>query len=230
MKAVFITGTDTGVGKTIVSGLLGQFLMHKGYQVITQKWIQTGAKKFSEDVEVHLKLMNKKKKELENYLYFMSPYIFKFASSPHLAARRERRSICVDKIKKSFKFLARRFDFVIVEGVGGALVPFNKKKLVIDIARELNLPVIIVAKNKLGAINHTLLTIEAIRARNLKIVGVIFNSQSANSNNTISRDNPQIIRLVSGEKILGVLPWSQDKDVLYRRFTTIGKKIISNLT
>lgn len=226
MRAVFITGTDTGVGKTVVSGLLGRFLLNRGYRVITQKWIQTGSKNFLCDIDLHLKLMKKKGSYIRDYLPFVAPYIFKFASSPHLAARLERETISVDKIKKSFRFLSKKFDFVIVEGIGGALVPFSRRRLVIDIAKELNLPVLIMASNKLGAINHTLLSIEAIQRRDMKIIGIIFNNLTRGVNREILKDNPHIIKVISKQKILGILPYSKDKELLYKSFVPIGKKII----
>lgn len=229
MRGVFVIGTDTGVGKTIVTGLLAKFLDDKGYKVITQKWVETGSVGFSKDVSLHLKLIGKKKQELKNYLADISPYTFKFPSSPHLASSLERRKISVERIKKSFKSLEKAFDFVVVEGVGGALVPLTKRKLVIDVAKELNLPVLVVVGNKLGAINHTLLTVEALKARKMKIAGIVFNNLRGKGSNIILKDNPKIVESVSGVKVLGSLPWVKDTDRLYKNFRKIGKKILSNL-
>ncbi len=206
MKALFVTGTDTGVGKTIVCGLLGRFLSNNGYRVIIQKWIQTGSNNSLKNVNIC--------------------YTFKYPASPHLAAGLEKRRINAGKIKKSFKFLKKEFDFVIVEGIGGALVPFNKKRFVIDIAKELYLPVLIVVANKLGAINHTLLTIEAVKKRNMKIMGVIFNNRYKSTGKIISEDNAKIVKALSGEKILDILPYSKDKNQLYKAFLPIGGKIL----
>ena len=125
--------------------------------------------------------------------------------------------------------MGKIFDFVIVEGAGGVLVPFNRKKLIIDIAKDLNLPVVVVAANKLGAINHTLLTIEALKIRSLKIIGIIFNNQSNKGNDIVLEDNPKIVRQLSGQRILGTLPWTKNKDILIKKFNIIGKNIISNL-
>jgi len=224
MKAVFVTGTDTGVGKTVVCGLLARYLLDMGCSVITQKWIQTGSDDFPEDITAHLRLMGREKKDIEEYLPFMSPYTFGLAASPHLAAEAERGKIDTAKIKDSFRKLSREFDTVIVEGIGGALVPFNRKKLVIDIAKELDLPVIIVAKNKLGAINHTLLTVEAVRNRNMKISGIIFNSDE-NEDKIIADDNPEIIKALTNERILGTLPWLKEQDLLHKAFGPIGDNI-----
>ena len=113
-----------------------------------------------------------------------------------MAATLEKTNIDAVRIKSSFTKLSKEFDTVIVESIGGALVPFNTKDLVIDIAKELDLPVIIVVKNKLGAINHTLLTIEAIRARNMKILGLIFNSHE-NEDKIIADDKPEIIKTLT---------------------------------
>ena len=229
MRGIFVIGTDTGVGKTIVTGLLAKFLDDEGYKVITQKWVETGSIGFSKDVSLHLKLLNKKKQELRGHLSDISPYIFKFPSSPHLASSLEKRRISIEKIRKSFKSLEKAFDFVIVEGVGGTLVPLNKRKLVIDVAKELNLPVLVVVGNKLGAINHTLLTIEAVKARKMKIAGIVFNNLNDKASNVILKDNPKIVEAISGQKSSGSLPGTKDTDRLHKSFRKIGKKILSNL-
>jgi dethiobiotin synthetase len=229
VKAVFVTGTDTEVGKTIVVGLLARYLLEKGISVVTQKWIQTGVEDFACDIDTHLKLMNKSKGSIEKYLPFMQPYGFKLPASPHLAATRENVEICPEKIKKSFSELRDNFDFVIVEGIGGALVPYSDKGLVIDIAKKLDLPVIVVVKNKLGAINHTLLTIEAIKARKMKIVGIIFNASGENENPIVLKDNIRIIEAFTGQCVLGSLPWSEDQESLSGAFLPIGEKFYQRL-
>lgn len=229
MKNIFITGTDTGSGKTVVTGLLARFLLDNGLRVITQKWIETGSKGFSRDAGLHLKLMGRKKQEARDYLPYISPYTLKFSSSPHLAASLEGKTIDIRRIKRSFRLLSEKFDRVIVEGIGGALVPFNEKRLVIDIAGELNLPVLIVADNKLGAINHTLLTIEAIRRRKMKIIGIIFNNRSRPTQKTILRDNPRIIKILTKVEILGELPFVKDVRLLRKPFIPIGVKIVASL-
>ncbi len=225
-KGIFVTGTDTGVGKTVVVGLLAKFLEEQGLKVITQKWIQTGDNHFSSDINRHLKLMGKSKKDLKQYLSLVAPYVFKFGASPHLAAAKEKKVIRADKIKASFKRLADNFDCVIVEGVGGSLVPINKKRLVIDIAGDLGLRTLVVAANKLGAINHSLLTIEAIRRRKMNLIGLVFNNLDRKVDKQITQDNPKIVELLSQVKVLGVLPYLKDGEALYKRFTRIAKKII----
>ena len=120
--------------------------------------------------------------------------------------------------------MSDNFDLVVVEGVGGVLVPYDNKNLVIDIARGLKLPVLLVVQNKLGAINHTLLTLEALRKRKFKLLGVIFNNLKK-EDPRILKDNVEIIKRFCREKILGVLERQDNINKLQREFEPIGKKI-----
>lgn len=226
IKGIFISGTDTAVGKTVVCGLLARYLMQKGYRVVTQKWIQTGTDTFSRDISLHLKIMDKD--NIKDYFSEVNPYAFKLATSPHLAAQRENKKIDRNKIIRSFRTLAKEFDLVLVEGIGGLLVPYDRKRLVIDIAQELHLPVLLVVQNKLGAINHTLLSIEALKKRKIKILGIVFNNQRK-ENPIILKDNPLIIKALTKVKIFGVLPWLMGYSRLYQRFIPIAEEITHQL-
>jgi dethiobiotin synthetase len=225
MRGIFVVGTDTGVGKSVITGLLGKYLREKGLRVITQKWIQTGSR-LSADINMHLKIMGMSQKKIKDHLNLVCPYKFLLPASPHLAAKEAKQKIDIARIKQSFKLLSSKFDFVIVEGIGGALVPINQKYMVIDIARELSLPVLVVAHNKLGAINHTLMTIEAINNRKMKILGILFNNQKREKK-LILKDNPDIIKKITKQKIIGILPWEKSLVRLYRKFLPLAKRIIA---
>ncbi|MFA5097890.1 MAG: dethiobiotin synthase [Candidatus Margulisiibacteriota bacterium] len=207
MKAVFICGTDTAVGKTYFTGKIYNELLDKGINAVTQKWVQTGSKGFSPDIAQHLKMAGKTKRAVKDIIDLVNPYSFKHASSPHLAARLEKKKIDVQKIKTSFKKLSKMFDHVIVEGVGGALVPLNKKTLVIDVVKELGLPAVIVAANRLGTVNQTLMTVEALKKRKIKILGIVFNNMQEDQDPKILKDNPLIISELAGVPVLGTLPY-----------------------
>lgn len=225
MRALFVTGTDTGVGKTVITGCLARYLFRKGYNVITQKWIQTGCNQnFPSDIKVHLKIMNHNLNDIKRYLPYVAPYVFNKAFSPHLASKMANKRISINKIMQSFKILSRRFDFVIVEGLGGVLVPLNEKRLVIDIVQQLDLSVLVVIGNKLGAINHTLLSIEALTLRKIKILGLVFNNLKR-ENKRILRDNPRIIKSLTKQRIFGVLPREATYQKLYEKFIPIGERI-----
>ncbi|MBN1871752.1 MAG: dethiobiotin synthase [Candidatus Omnitrophica bacterium] len=227
-RGIFITGTDTGVGKTVVSGLLAHYILARAGSVITQKWVETGAVGLSRDVQTHLKFMGKGRGYLGPYLKHVSSYTFRYPSSPHLAASLEGRSISIEKIKEGHKILRDGFEYVLVEGVGGALVPLNGKTLVADVARELDLPAILVVGNRLGAINHTLLSIECLESRNIKILGVVFNNFKGTSRLILS-DNSRITKRISGVDVLGTLTYAKESKALYKGFAPIGKKILMKL-
>jgi dethiobiotin synthetase len=229
MPAVFIVGTDTGVGKTIVTGLLARYLSESGLSVITQKWVETGcSKKISEDIKTHLALMKKNISYIKGQTSNVSPYVFRAACSPHLASSMEQRKISPGKIRNSFKILSKRFNFVLVETAGGALVPYRSSSLLIDLAKGLHIPVLIVAGNKLGAINHTLLTVEALKKRKMKIIGIIFNNLKKEES-AILRDNPRVVQSISSQKVFGILPRCNDYHGLYHKFLPMAKKIAKEL-
>lgn len=229
MRAIFVAGTDTGAGKTVVTGLLGRYLAEEGYSVVTQKWAETGNSGFSRDVRLHLRLMAKKKSEFEHNISLMAPYTFKYASSPHLAARLEGKRISVSRIWKSLTGLVKDFDIVVVEGTGGLLVPLNEKWLLIDVIKKFRLPVLVVAENRIGVINHTLLSIEALRSRGIKIIGVIFNNTSKGGRGPVLKDNARIVKTLTGVRIIGALPYTRDLGLLHKHFSPLGKRIAARL-
>ncbi len=185
MRVIFVAGTDTGVGKTIITRLLAQALAGEGYKIAIQKWVETGVRKSA------------------------AVYSFKLPASPHLAARQEGRTINIKNIKDSLKALSEEFDMVIIEGTGGLMVPLTEKKLFIDVVKELKLPVLLVAANRLGAINHTLLTLEALRARKMKIIGVVFNNLSKRANTLVMEDNPKIVKKFIGKAPVWINGWQK---------------------
>jgi dethiobiotin synthetase len=228
MRVIFVSGTDTGVGKTVVTGLLSRYLLEKGYKVATQKWIQSGSGSDIGDVARHLKFMGKTKEDFKGYYPLMIPYTFQFAASAHLAAKLEGEKISLNKIKRSLKTLAGYFDFIIVEGLGGLAVPVDEKKLLIDIIKKFKIPVLITAANKLGAINHTLLSLEALQRRKIKILGIIFNNISKKENKIILKDNPKIVEKLSKGMVLGTLPWKKNPKQLQKQFRPLGNKILAH--
>ncbi|MCP4481670.1 MAG: dethiobiotin synthase [bacterium] len=222
MNNYFITGTDTDAGKTVVTALIADYFKSQGGNVITQKWLQTGNINFSEDLEYHLNFMEEELNE--EFKELICPYIFKFPASPHLAASLENREVDKTYIIDCYKKLAENFEAVLVEGSGGVLVPYDQKNFVIDITKDLQLETIIVSLNKLGSINHTLMTIEVLKARRIKIKGIIFNN-APQADSVILADNIEIIKKISQVPILGVVPFSFSKEELRASFVSIGKKL-----
>ena len=221
MAGVFITGTDTEVGKTVVTGLLGHTWQAQGLRVITQKWVQSGCVDFSEDIDIHLKLMGRSRDFVQDVREAVCPYLFELPASGHLAAEAQGNVIDPAVIKHHYHSLERSFDRVLVEGMGGLLVPYSRRALIVDLVQDLNLPVLIVTKNKLGAINHTLLTIEALQRRDIPILGIVFNGPKG-TDNAVTQDNPRIVQEISGIPILGELPWTDDLNQLKAAFGPVS--------
>ena len=164
----FISGIDTDAGKSYCTAYYACQLIGSGKRVITQKFIQTGNVGHSEDIDLHRRLMGIGITE-EDREGLTMPEIFSYPCSPHLAARIDNRPIDFGKIERATQELARRYDVVLVEGAGGLMVPLTEDYLTIDYIAEKQYPLIFVTSGKLGSINHTLLSFEAIRSRGIQL-------------------------------------------------------------
>ncbi|MFA4967069.1 MAG: dethiobiotin synthase [Candidatus Margulisiibacteriota bacterium] len=169
MSGVFITGTDTGVGKTFITLALARALMARGIDVGVMKPISCGP--MDDNDAVYLK----KELKISDPLDLINPIRLRLPLAPYAASAILRKKIDLKKIFKAFKKLLITHEIVLVEGVGGVLVPIKKNYFAADLAKDLNIPAIIVARAGLGTINHTLLTVEALRSRKVDILGIIMN-------------------------------------------------------
>ena len=173
-KIYFVTGIDTGTGKSVATGLMARYLRSRGENAATLKMVQTGNVGKSEDVEVHRRLMGVGELT-EDRRGWSAPQIFKFPASPHLAAALEGRRVDTGAILEGVRKMQERFDTVLVEGAGGLAVPLTEELLTGDFVREQGWPVILVASDKLGSLNHTLLSLEFLRNRQMSLAGVVYN-------------------------------------------------------
>ena len=223
VKGFFITGTDTSVGKTVVCGLLAGFLRKNGVNAVTQKWVQTGEDGRYADLATHRRLMELPETVSEDALDDLCPYRFAYPSSPHLAARLEGRAVDPEVIAAAYQRLESVHDIVLVEGSGGVLVPLAKGLTMLDLAARLGLSVLIVAANRLGCINHALLTVEAIRRRDVPIYGLIFNRLcDTGEQEELLADNIRIIGEITGVPVLGETPFLADPVKDAEMFSPIG--------
>lgn len=197
-KSIFITGTDTGVGKTVATLVLGTLLQEKGFNVGVMKPVQCGG----DDAEFLRKSLRLKDDPAE-----INPCFAREPLSPHLAFRREKRKIDVEKIRAAYGRLKQRHDIVLVEGAGGLMVPLSHDYFVADLIRDMELELIIVARLGLGTINHTLLTIEQARGQGLQIRGVLFSETSKRKQGIPERTNPAMIRQLGNVELLGTIPY-----------------------
>lgn len=173
-KVYFISGIDTGVGKTIVTGLMARHLLACGVDVVTVKMVQTGCDGFSEDLDEHRRICGGVQCP-EDASGLTAPQIFKFPSSPELAARLEGRTVDLKRISDAVAGCAAAHDVVLVEGAGGLAVPLSEDVLSIDFAASQGWPLVLVTSGRLGSINHTILSLEAAKARGMRVAGVVHN-------------------------------------------------------
>jgi dethiobiotin synthetase len=198
MRGLFVTGTDTGVGKTFVACALARGLRAAGIGVGVMKPIETGVPPTGpEDARALQSAAG-----VEDPLELICPARFSLPASPEAAAQAERRSISRADLRKAFEFLARRHEFMLVEGAGGLLVPLDPHHDMADLARELDLPLLVVARGRLGTVNHTRLTLEVAEARGLEVFGVVV-SHSTDQESEGDRRNLDGLRDRLGEHLVG---------------------------
>jgi dethiobiotin synthetase len=229
MKGVFVTGTGTGVGKTVVCGLLAGFLRGRGMRVTTQKWVETGGADGPSDIDVHRLLMGDSGPAPEPPPADRCPYRFSLPASPHLAAAREGRRVDPAVLEAAYRRLEGTHDAVLVEGAGGFLVPLSEELLTGDLVARIGLPVLVVAANRLGCVNDALLTVEAVRRRGVPLLGLVFNRFPGEGGGTPAEalaDNPRIVAELSRTAVLGEVPPLPDPARGAEAFAPIGQSIL----
>jgi dethiobiotin synthetase len=198
--SLFVTGTDTGVGKTYVTRLILETLRREGIDAAGYKPIACGDR---EDAVVLAAASGGLTLDEVNPVHFQTPV------SPYVAGLLENRSIDAAALLAGYQQLASRHAQVIVEGVGGWEVPLAANYRVSDLAKELALPVVLVAANRLGALNHILLTVDAIRAKGLTCAGIILN-QLGDELDTAMITNKGVVEDLTGVPLLDHLIKDQD--------------------
>jgi len=211
-KGIFVAGTDTGVGKTYVARLTIEILREAGLGVAPFKPVETGCRKIEGRLVPDDALMlagAARAKQAGSRLFGLGvetsggevvgemasivPYAFERPAAPYVAAREQGVEISISRIRKAYEALAAEHDFVVAEGAGGLLVPITDRRTIADLIEALELPLLLVAAWRLGVINHTLLTLEACRARGIEVVGVVLNETSYERHESAAAD-PSVIR------------------------------------
>jgi dethiobiotin synthetase len=187
MNSVFVTGTDTDVGKTRISVAIIELLQRQGKRVAAMKPIASGCELTIDGLRNDDALQLSQQANVELAYRLINPYAFGPAIAPHIAAEQVGTAIELAVIKQNFYLIQKQSDAVVVEGAGGWLVPLNQTETMADLAISLNLPVILVVDIRLGCINHALLTVKAIELTGLKLQGWIANNFG---------HNPQSIEIV----------------------------------
>ncbi len=179
IPGIFIAGTGTDVGKTVVTAGVFRWLRQHSSSAMVMKPVQTGCqvgedgRMIAPDIDFVLRVANVDVDQ--ETLAHLAPYLFGPACSPHLAARMAGQRIEIDKILASARWLASRHQRLVVESAGGVAVPINECQTMLDLAWEMRMPVLLVGHSGLGTINYVLLSLEAIRRRGCSVLGVILN-------------------------------------------------------
>ncbi len=177
-KGLFIAGTDTGVGKTIVSAGIIKWARGHGYSAVGFKPVETGCSKINGKLWPEDGSMLVKASEYAIDLDDCAPYRFELPAAPARAAKNEGKNLNVRDMARKAETIKNKFQMVVVEAAGGLMVPVNERELIIDLAAELGYPVILVARTRLGTINHTLLSLKALLSRNLEVTAVVLSASS----------------------------------------------------
>tara|TARA_R110002020_G_scaffold217690_1_gene425460 strand:- start:41 stop:760 length:720 start_codon:yes stop_codon:yes gene_type:complete len=182
MSVLFVSGIDTDIGKTYATGLLAKALTQQGVSVITQKLVQTGVSinpntgemNIADDIITHRQLMDIPLQPCD-IDFTTCPYRYEKPASPHLSAALANQPLNIEAITEATKALQADYDVVLLEGAGGLLVPITTELLTLDYVAEQGYPIVLVTSGRLGSINHTLLSLEAIKSRGLMVYSVIYN-------------------------------------------------------
>jgi dethiobiotin synthetase len=227
-NTLFVTGTDTSVGKTYVCARLLEFLKIKGIEAGYQKWVASGTDEgLPEDVNLCLSAADiSPTTELVEQLV---PYYFRFPASPHLAAEMEDRAVEPEVIVKNYQKLAARYKWLIVEGVGGVMVPLRRDLLLADLLAQLQPRTLLVARSGLGTLNHTLLTLEALRKRNIPVLGIVFSDPEREEDERLVQDNMRTIEEIGLVRVFGRLQRHQNIDKSRAAFMAVGQAILEQL-
>lgn len=206
-KSLFVTGTDTEVGKTRISVGLIKVLQQQGLKVAAMKPVASGCEWLERQWQNEDALALSQQADIKLPYSQINPYAFEPAIAPHLAAEQVEKTINIDVIHAHFAAIKLQADAVVVEGAGGWLVPLNEKETLADLAKTLQLPVVLVVAIKLGCINHALLTVQAIANSGLMLAGWVANDFLQDDQSTaIIRSLTQRI----DSPCLGVVPKLKD--------------------
>ena len=209
LRGCFITGTDTGVGKTLVTSALVAHLTQRGIDVGVMKPVETGVSRSTKAQSDGARL--RRAAGSHDPIAAVCPYVFRLPVAPLSAARAERKTIRVATILRAFRALRQKHDLVVVEGVGGVHVPITGIVDVLDLMQRMGLPVIVVGQAGLGGVNHALLTLHALRQRKIPIVALVLNQLRPLRTKTARAQEQStviLLRRLAKVPVVGPLPYS----------------------
>jgi dethiobiotin synthetase len=222
-NGLFVTGTDTGVGKTLVSVSLVKALVRHGLRVSVMKPLASGSEHTPSGLRNADALALAAASNVAVPYAAINPYCFEPAVSPHIAAEEAKIAVDVGLIKSRFEALAAGAEFVVVEGAGGWYAPISRTQSMADLPKSLQLPVLLVVGLRLGCLNHALLTKEAIEASGVEFAGWVANAIDP----TLERaaENLSSLERLLGSEPLAVFPFAPDGQPDVRHGEHLGRRL-----
>ena len=212
-RGFFITGTDTGVGKTVIAAALAIVLRQKGMNVGVMKPVATGCVRRREGLVSPDGEFLAQAADAPEPLEEISPIRLAEPLAPTVAAARAGISVDLEAVWSAWRRLGCAHEVMLVEGIGGLLCPVTPTMSVADLAKRFGLPLLVVARSPLGTINHTALTVEAARARGMEPAGIVINRYHVDTTDLAEQTNPDEIQRVTGVPVLGLVPEDPATDV-----------------
>ena len=206
-QGLFITGTDTGVGKTVVTAAILTYLKLQGKQAGAMKPIETGVDSECSSSANSDALFLMECGRLKDALAEVCPIRLKPAASPYQASLIESRTLQSETILSAYRALSKKYDWMLVEGVGGVRVPVTRDFEVMHLMRDLDLPAVVVARYQLGTLNHTLMTLDTLKQNGIPVRGILFNQTGPEAPDDIEQEQPRLIEELSGVEVLGRFPY-----------------------
>ncbi len=219
MNGLFVTGTDTNIGKTALSALLLAEFRRRGINAVPMKPIQTGCRNQKSELrgqkseaivpDLDYSLSMAQMTVSSEVYSLLSPYRFEPACSPHLAAELAGTEIKIDRILNAARDLATEYELILAEGAGGILVPLNRRETMLDLMKALSWPILLAARPGLGTINHTLLSLRTLREAALHVAGIVFIRREPAESDLIEEDNLTTIEQFGHVPVLGTIPYCE---------------------
>lgn len=209
-KGFFITGTDTGVGKTVIASAIAVALRSLGLRTGVMKPAESGCIRREGILLPHDGTFLKQMSQTDDPMSDITPSVFESPLAPMAAAEAEKRDVDLANIRTVFGRMSGKYDVLVVEGIGGLMVPLKKDYFVLDLARDFGLPLIVTARPGLGTINHTLLTVNTAIKEGLEVAGVIINHSRPPLNDLAEKTNLALLPRILRVPLAGVFPYIEN--------------------
>lgn len=211
-KGFFIAGTDTGVGKTIMAGAMIKALSFLGHRVGAMKPVESGCGREGGLLVPFDGMFLKQTAHMDEPVTLVTPRCFESPLAPLAASEIDMKEVDTSEIRRAFNGLSAKYGVMIVEGIGGLMVPVKKDYYVADLAKEFGLPLLLVARPGLGTVNHTMLSIRCALGEGLEVAGVIINYSKPPQESLAEKTNPKLLAQICPVPIIGIFPYLNNLD------------------